>query len=164
MPGSASQPGVRRGRRQPFVPLLAAAAVCACTLSCTRTPHLLVANDGTVERRAVDVILESQPLGAGQNIRATPLQRTDSLSHHLVQIADREQPHVHQRHDLTVTLVRGTGAFHIGGRTLRMDEGDVASVPRGVPHFFVNHSSSPAVAFVTFVPPYDGTDRVPLEP
>jgi mannose-6-phosphate isomerase-like protein (cupin superfamily) len=164
VPGFAKQISVRRRRRCPAAPLLAVAAACGFIFGCARTPHLLIAADGAVERRTLNAILESQPLGARENIRATALGRTASVSHHVVQIADREQAHVHQRHDLTVTLLRGTGDFHIGEHTLRMDEGDVAAVPRGMPHFFVNKTSSPAVAFVTFAPPYDGTDRVPLRP
>ena len=44
-----------------------------------------------------------------------------------------------------------------------MRVGDTAVVPKGVPHYFVNNGDQPAAAFVTFTPPYDGTDNVPVD-
>jgi len=88
------------------------------------------------------------------------LGRTESASYHLVQIRDREQPHKHATHDLTVTLVHGTGQFHIRDAVFVRRCGDGAVVPRGTPHYFVNTGSGPAAAFATFAPPYDGQDQV----
>ena len=71
----------------------------------------------------------------------------------MVQIRDREQPHVHATHDLAVTLLHGAGCLYIRGTPHDMRPGDVALVPHGTPHYFVNAESAPAVAFVTFAPP-----------
>jgi quercetin dioxygenase-like cupin family protein len=98
-----------------------------------------------------------------QNILPLALGQTDTLSYYLIQIRNREAPHIHQSHDLVVTLLRGEGKLHQGGKPLAMRAGDVAVVPRGIVHYFVNTGRQPAAAFVTFAPPYDGKDNVPVE-
>ena len=75
-----------------------------------------------------------------------------------------EQPHLHAAHDLSVTLLDGCGVLHVAGLPTAMKRGDVAFIPRGTPHYFVNSGSAPAAALVTFAPPYDGTDQVPVSP
>ena len=109
-------------------------------------------------------LLAASPLPDGQNIRAVALGHTEAMSYHLVQIRDREQPHVHATHDFTVTLLRGSGHLVVNGEAHPMRPGDVAVVPHGTPHYFVNDGSAPAVACISFAPPYDGTDQVPLAP
>jgi quercetin dioxygenase-like cupin family protein len=81
-----------------------------------------------------------------------------------VQIRDREQPHLHAAHDLVVTLLVGNGELHLRGTSQRMEGGDVAIIPRGVPHYFVNTGSAPAAAFVTMAPPAERPDQVPVPP
>jgi mannose-6-phosphate isomerase-like protein (cupin superfamily) len=44
-----------------------------------------------------------------------------------------------------------------------MNAGDTATIIRGERHFFVNRGSEPAAAFVTFAPPYDGDDNLPVD-
>lgn len=101
------------------------------------------------------------PLGAGENIRPRELRRSDSASISLIRIRDREAPHMHTRYDLTVVLVEGSGTLWLDGTPLPMRTGDVAFIPRGIPHWFVNESSTPAAALVTFAPPFTGPDQVP---
>jgi len=127
---------------------------------CAVAPSLTVANPQGAMHTSLTDLLAAHPLPPGQNGSAVLLGRTESMSYHLVQIRDREQPHLHATHDLTVTLVRGTGQFHIRGAVYDMRSGDVAVVPRGTPHYFVNTGTAPAVAFATFAPPYDGQDQV----
>ena len=52
---------------------------------------------------------------------------------------------------------------HRGSALYDMHAGDVAVVPRGTPHYFVNTGSAPAAAFAVFTPPYDGQDQVRVE-
>jgi mannose-6-phosphate isomerase-like protein (cupin superfamily) len=102
------------------------------------------------------------PLEANENIRPTELRRGESSSIALVQIRDREQPHVHTRYDLTVTLVRGSGTLWLDGAELPMREGDVALIPKGTPHYFINAGGEPAAALVVFAPPFSGPDQQPI--
>ena len=143
---------------------LAAPWLITAITACGSTPHLVVPTSTGAQRAALPTLLAAHPLPAGQNISATPLGRTDAVSYHLVQIRDREQPHVHATHDLVVTMLQGSGTLYLRGAPSTMRAGDVAVVARGTPHYFVNTGAAPAAAFVTFAPPYDGTDQVPMEP
>ncbi len=130
-------------------------------MGCTSTTaHLLIPEDGWVQGADLSALLAVHPLASGENISATLLGRSAALSYHLIQIRDRERSHLHASHDLSVALLRGRGQLFIKGRPHDMHAGDVAVVPRGTRHYFVNTDSAPAVAFATFAPPYDGTDQV----
>ena len=142
---------------------LIAASLCSLA-GCAATPQVILPDPPDVRRTSLTTLLAANPLAEGENIRAVVLSRTDALSYHLVQIRDREQPHIHATHDLAVTLVRGTGTLYIRGVGYAMRVGDVAVVPRGTVHYFVNDASGAAVALVTFAPPYDGKDQVPTTP
>ncbi len=130
------------------------------TTGCGAAPHLIVPSNAGIERTDLNALLAAYPLAPADIIRAVPLGRTEALSYHLVQIRDREQPHVHATHDLTVTLLRGTGVLHVRGTAQEMRAGDTAAIPRDTPHYFVNTGSTPAIAFATFAPPYDGHDQI----
>jgi quercetin dioxygenase-like cupin family protein len=106
--------------------------------------------------------LAADPLGPGENIRARPLLNGSAASVSVVEIRDREQPHVHTRHDLTVLLRRGDGTLWLDGVARPMRAGDGAFIPRGTPHWFVNEGEDPAVAVVVFAPPFAGPDQVPV--
>jgi len=152
---------MKRGSRVPRRSILVMG--CLILQGCAAQPHLLIPDGPAMSAASLDAILAAHPLPDGQNIRAVVLGRTEALSYHLVQIRDREQPHVHATHDLVVMLLRGTGTFYIRGTPYEMHAGNVAIVPHGTAHFFVNTESAPAVSFVTFAPPYDGTDQVPVQ-
>jgi mannose-6-phosphate isomerase-like protein (cupin superfamily) len=151
-------------RRAAFVLESVGLAVCVCGLAaCARAPQRLSTEGRTVNETTVTALLAAHPLGDGENISAVGLGHTDVSSWHLVQIRDRERPHIHATHDLTVMLVRGHGQLHMAGTAYDLRAGDIAVVPHGTPHYFVNSAAAPAAAFVTFAPPYDGKDQVPVE-
>jgi len=148
-------------RRTGPLPRLMLISVLLSLCGCTPPPRVLLPNGQTASQASLSSMLAAHPLPAEQNISALPLGRTDALSFHLIQVRDREQPHLHAAHDLSVTVLRGTGRLYVAGEPHEMRPGDVAVVPRGTPHYFVNTASEPAVAFATFAPPYDGSDQVP---
>jgi mannose-6-phosphate isomerase-like protein (cupin superfamily) len=144
-----------------------AAVIAYCVLfaaGCVRAPHIITPEPHSVSSGSLTALLAGHPLAATQNISALPLGHTDAFSYHLVQVRDREQPHVHATHDLVVTLLRGKGQMYVRGIPTEMRAGDVAVVTHGTPHYFVNTGCIPTAAFVTFAPPYDGTDQVPITP
>jgi mannose-6-phosphate isomerase-like protein (cupin superfamily) len=119
---------------------------------------------GTEFKQAeIEKVLAENPLGASENIKITTLGQGQSVSHHLVQIRDREKPHVHKIHDGTVVMVKGGGYLMMENRRLDMSAGDIVYIPRGAVHYFVNTTSEPTVAFVVFSPPFDGKDTLPVE-
>ena len=108
--------------------------------------------------------LESRPaLGPGESFRAVELARDATSSHHVVAIRDGETPHRHDRHDLLVHLLEGHGTMQLGDARRRVGKGSVFWVPRGTVHAFRNASPSPAIAYVVYLPPFDGEDRVVVE-
>jgi len=130
--------------------------LCACA---PREPVFIGTPPGTT---ALGAVLAANPPAPGENIHVTPLQRGEHVSLQLVQVRDREKPHVHTRYDLVVLLIRGHGVLRLGDAALAMRPGDVAFVPRGTPHFFVNDGQDPAAALVIFAPAFDGPDQVPV--
>lgn len=122
------------------------------------TPQILV---GPLTM-GLNAFLIEHPLKAGQALRSDEVARSASASHHLVQVRDREAPHQHAKHELTVVVVRGSGELALGRERQTMRVGDVVMIPRGVPHFFRNTGREPAVAFATFSPPLTGPDSVPV--
>jgi len=111
----------------------------------------------------IEKVLAENPLGAGENIKITTLGQGQGVSHHVVQIRDRENPHLHKLHDGTVVMVKGHGYLMMENRRIDLSVGDIVYIPRGAVHYFVNTASEPTVAFVVFSPPFDGKDTVPAE-
>ena len=136
-----------------FLPVLAVLLV-----GCGVTPRLLLPSPP----RAVDANAAAPPLAAGENIKPTEIARAGHASLALVQIRDGETPHVHATYDLTVTLLDGEGTLWLDGALLAMRRGDVAFIPRGTPHHFVNGGDAPARAAVVFAPPFAGPDQQPV--
>jgi quercetin dioxygenase-like cupin family protein len=122
------------------------------------TPRLLTA----APPRAEPVAQAAPPLAAGENIKLTELRRSEHASVSLVQVRDREAPHIHTRYDLTITMIRGTGTLWLDGTALPMRAGDVAFIPRRTPHHFVNGGQDPALALVSFAPAFSGPDQEPV--
>jgi len=98
---------------------------------------------------------------ADENIRADPVARTETASYHVVQVHDREAPHRHTAHDLTVFVLRGRGTLFLGHRRIRLRAGDAVLIPRGTAHSFVNEGRGRAVTLAVFTPPLDAPDAVP---
>jgi quercetin dioxygenase-like cupin family protein len=113
-------------------------------------------------RHGLDPFLAARPLPEGAEIRADLVERTAGASLHVVQVRGRERPHRHVQHDLVVQVLRGEGVLTLDGARLPMRPGDVALVPRGTPHWFAAAPGATAVALVTFAPPLDAPDSVPV--
>jgi mannose-6-phosphate isomerase-like protein (cupin superfamily) len=102
-------------------------------------------------------------LAPGEAFRVDEIARDDHTSHHLVAIRNAEVPHRHDAHDLWVVLLRGHGTMLIGTDVQSVGEGSILYVPRGTLHAFNNASSTPAVAYAIYTPPFDGKDRIVSE-
>ena len=76
-------------------------------------------------------------LAPTESFRVDELARDAATSHHVVAIRRAEVPHRHDRHDLLVVLLSGSGSMRLGGET-------------------------PAVAYAVYLPAFDGEDRAPV--
>jgi mannose-6-phosphate isomerase-like protein (cupin superfamily) len=135
-----------------------ALATAALAAGCTSAPRTIVLPRGPESAAA---LLAAHPAEAGRNITPYPLAESPDSSRLLVWIRDREQLHIHAKHDLTVVLLRGQGTLQLRDQQIPMAEGDIAFIPAGTPHAFVNAGTEPAASFATFSPQYDGTDTSP---
>jgi mannose-6-phosphate isomerase-like protein (cupin superfamily) len=131
-------------------------------LACAPAPRLHLQDKGELQQTDVEKIVADNPLGANENIKVTTVAQGESVSHHIVQIRDRESPHIHKIHDGTVVMMRGRGYLMMENRRMDLSVGDVVYIPRGVLHYYVNSASEPTVAFVIFSPPFDGKDTIPV--
>jgi len=133
-----------------------------CLLGCAPAPRFLLQNKGALQQTDIEKIVADNLLGANDNIKVTTVGQAESVSHHIVQIRDRESPHIHKMHDGTVVMMKGRGYLMMENRRMDLSAGDVVFIPRGVVHYYVNSASEPTVAFVIYSPPFDGKDMIPV--
>jgi mannose-6-phosphate isomerase-like protein (cupin superfamily) len=112
--------------------------------------------------RNLEKILAANPPGENEDIKVTPLYESPRSKHVLVQVRDREPPHIHADSDITVWLLRGHGVLHVAGKEHPVKAGDVIHVPRDVVHYFVNRGFEVAAALVVYSPVPGPDDRVPV--
>jgi quercetin dioxygenase-like cupin family protein len=133
----------------------------AALFSCVSGPNIYLQYGNEYQELKLDKILADNPLPPGENIKVANLGRSQSASQHVVQIRDREVPHVHKVHDATVTMLRGEGYLILGKNRINLKAGDVVHIPRGVSQF-VNTASQPTVALAVYSPAFDGKDTYPV--
>jgi quercetin dioxygenase-like cupin family protein len=130
-------------------------------VACSSRPEPRLLSAAVPQVSSVPELTAIVPLAPGENIRAVQLRRGENSSVAVVQVRRREEPHVHTRYDLTITLLQGAGTLWLSGTALPMRAGDVAFIPKGTPHYFVNGGEAPAVGLVTYAPAFSGPDQAP---
>ncbi len=110
--------------------------------------------------RNLEKILAANPLGEHEDFKVTPLYENPRTRHVLVQVRDREPPHIHADSDITVWLLRGNGIMHIAGKEHPVKVGDVIHIPRDVVHYYVNRGLEVGAALVVYSPAPGPDDRV----
>ncbi len=145
--------------------ILISGALCylSLLLACAPTPRFYLRYGPVLSETDLDRILAENPLPATENYKVVTLGKAQEISHHIVQIRDRELSHIHKEHDLTVVMLRGQGYLMLEQRRIELAVGDVLFIPRSVVHHFVNTFSEPSVALAIFSPPFDGKDTIPVE-
>ncbi len=93
------------------------------------------------------------PWGSGDPIPGTPFRTlvpSASTGDRMVVLSADMPPglhvdeHVHQNEDQVVVVIEGTVGASIGDQRLRLTEGSVVFMPRGVPHALWNEGSETA--------------------
>ncbi len=136
--------------------------ICSFLFACAPSPRIFFQYGIEFGQAELAEVLAENPLGASENIKMTTLGYGQAVSHHIVQVRDREVPHIHKTHDGTVMMMKGRGYLMMESRRIDLSVGDVVYIPRGIVHYYVNSASEPTVAFVTFSPPFDGKDYIPV--
>lgn len=126
---------------------------------CPKQRIYSLTDEGLYNKSWYEVVKEN-PIGKDENIKVTPLFKNADSSHYIIQINDKERPHIHDSHDLTIIMKKGEGTLHLEDEKLEMKQGDVAFIPRGKAHWFENeHKRCAAISYVIFTPSYDGKDK-----
>jgi mannose-6-phosphate isomerase-like protein (cupin superfamily) len=124
--------------------------------------------DGLLGAERLHVPLADLParaaLAPGEDFKVVELGRDAHSSHHVVALRDREPVHRHDLHDLLVVTLEGHGRMLIGSEERVIGPRSIVYIPRGVPHSMRNGSAAPLYGYAVFTPPFDGEDRVPVEP
>ncbi|MCJ8330239.1 MAG: cupin domain-containing protein [Lentisphaeria bacterium] len=94
-----------------------------------------------------------------KNIAIKHLERTKTSSSHLIRLRGSEKPHFHDKHDLTVTVLRGESIIHFKSREQILKAGDVVHIPKGNYHWAENTGVGASVVFAVFSPAFDGKDK-----
>lgn len=132
-------------------------------VACATPQHFYLRYDREFIQSDLNKILTEHPLSAEENIKVVTLGKGQAVSHHVVQIRDREVPHIHKDHELTVVMLRGRGYLVLEQKRIDLAVGDVLFIPRGIIHYFINTFTQPSVALAVFSPPFDGKDTIPVE-
>jgi len=143
------------------------AAVLAAALAGCASPRASYVAYPFEEPVVSDLAERAGPMDESQELQVTPLGRTASASHHLIQLKGEEPPHRHMDHDLVVVILRGAGVLELdsGGklRPIGFEPGHVLTIPRGVAHATRSDGGTPVLAFAVFSPPLDESDTVPAD-
>ena len=131
---------------------------------CAPIPYLFLQYGTELKQIDPAKVAAADPLGPNENIKITNLGQGQGVSHHIVQVRNREAPHLHRAHDGTVVMISGQGYLMMSDKRIELSAGDIVYIPRGAVHYYVNTGFEPAIAFVVFSPPFDGKDTVPVKP
>ncbi len=126
---------------------------------CAPSPYLFLQYGAELKQVDPLKVAAENPLGPNENFKIISLGQGQAMSHHVVQIRDREAPHVHKAHDSTVMLISGRGYLMLSDKRIELSPGDIVYIPRGAIHYYVNSGVDPTIAFVVFSPPFDGQDN-----
>ena len=138
-------------------------ALLSLLTACAPVPRFYLQYGNDFKQSDLEKMLAENPLPAGENIKVITLGQGPAASHHVVQIHDRESPHLHKTHDATVMMLKGQGYLMLEQRRIDLTVGDVVYIPRGAAHYFINTAREPTVAFAIYTPAFDGKDNVPVK-
>ncbi len=102
-----------------------------------------------IEWTAAEKLKDAAKRDLGQNAQA---------SYHAIRLRKAEPLHMHDSHDLTVVVLKGSGKIHFGYNAFKLEKGDITHIPRGIPHWVENTGKEPLEAYAIYMPPSDGKD------
>ncbi|MCC6581397.1 MAG: cupin domain-containing protein [Phycisphaeraceae bacterium] len=102
--------------------------------------------------------LEWSDAERSQDLAVKTYRVTRSASTSFILLNTAEKPHVHDHHDLIVTVLSGQVRMHLALQSVDLRPGDVVDIPRGTVHWAQNIGKTPSEALAVFTPPYDGRD------
>lgn len=93
-----------------------------------------------------------------KDIAVKLLESNEHSSILLIRLKGSEKPHIHEHHDLSVYVLKGTSSVTIGKKEIELRIGDFVTIPKGTIHWAKNKGALPAEVVAIFSPPYKGRD------
>ncbi len=93
-----------------------------------------------------ETVADPPPTSRDKEVVVQHLRRDAASSHHFVNLVGSEKPHVHDRSDLTVFILRGSVRMHFEDRVVDVQPGDVVDIPMGAFHWAENTAKEPSLA------------------
>jgi len=87
----------------------------------------------------LEEVLQGNPL-ADEPVKWVYLVEGKHCTVNVVHAPSTNMPHVHKKHDETVYIIKGTGMFLLGDKTLPFKPGDVVFIPAGTVHTPITES------------------------
>ncbi len=141
-----------------------AGATILAALSCALFPPGCRTPEGRADSVRV-LALAPIDLASAPAFRSELLFATPRVSVHHTLLKERLSPHFHLDHEETVIVLEGRARMLIGEAWHEIGPGSVTHVPLGVVHAVEPLGPGGFVGAVSiFSPPFDGKDRVFLEP
>jgi mannose-6-phosphate isomerase-like protein (cupin superfamily) len=147
-------------RAAALVAILGSVSLGGCVRA--RSPQLVWEGAGAAHAGDADALAASLTRGAGDLGTGTWGESPDA-TFQLLETRTAERPHVHDRHDLTVVILRGRGTLVVSGRSRQVVAGDVLHVARGRVHHFHPSGTVPVLALAIFTPRLEQPDNRPVE-
>lgn len=109
-------------------------------------------------------VLAKNPSAQGEAFKVMPVAQGRDASVTVVRATGELPPHYHEAREEVVYVVRGGGTMLLGNEKRPVKAGDILHIPRRVPHGFVNGAKRETVVVSVMAPPFDGKDRIFLNP
>lgn len=93
-----------------------------------------------------------------QDIAVRRLRDNGESSTHAIRLRTAETPHVHDKHDVSVLMIKGSAKVHVGEKVEAMRPGSRLLIPPGTVHWAENIGPETCEVYAIFTPPYDGKD------
>lgn len=130
--------------------LVAAASLVACQSS---DPAKLVLPDKTLQQPHWSDTEREQAIAIRR------LHSDADASTFFIRLNDNEQPHYHDHHDLSVTILSGESTIHFKDHAVAVTPGDVVFIPKGSYHWAEHTGAAATVLFAVFSPEFTGNDK-----
>jgi mannose-6-phosphate isomerase-like protein (cupin superfamily) len=88
-----------------------------------------------------------------RNLRSSP-----EASTHVLRIRTQRDARVHQKSDLSLSVVAGELEVTVDGRPFKLNRGDVLEIPRATPYALRNLGQDASVAYLVFTPGHSDDD------
>ena len=113
---------------------------------------------------SLSALLAKHPPASGESFKIIPAVQGQDASVTVVRALGELAPHFHESREEVVYVVRGGGTMLLGGEKRPVKAGDIVHIPRRVVHGFTNGAKRETVVVSVMAPPFDGKDRIFLDP